>query len=100
MANDPVQGDGRRPHSADGEAANLVIEQGSGLPLAGVDTDVLDHTPGRANRPIKKVGFIVNDTIEAAKVEAPRIAGLLHERGVEVTESHSASPDTTVNWTR
>lgn len=100
MANDPVQGDGRRPHSSDGEAANLVIEQGSGLPLAGVDTDVLDHSPHRTNRPIKKVGFIVNDTIEAAKVEAPRIAGLLHERGVEVTESHSASPDTTVNWTK
>jgi NAD+ kinase len=65
-----------------------------------VDTDVLDPSPPRANRPIKKVGFIVNDTIEAAKVEAPRIAQLLHERGVEVTESHSASPDTTVNWTK
>ncbi|HEX8221714.1 MAG TPA: NAD(+)/NADH kinase [Chloroflexia bacterium] len=100
MANDPAQADGRRPRSSDGEAANLVIEQATGRPLAGVDTDVLDPSPPRANRPIKKVGFIVNDTIEAAKVEAPRIAQLLHERGVEVTESHSASPDTTVNWTK
>jgi NAD+ kinase len=100
MPNDPVQGDGRQPHGSDGEAARLVIEQASGKPLAGVDTDVLDQSLDRTNRPIKKVGFIVNDTIETAKVEAPRVAGLLHDKGVEVTESHSASPDTTVNWTK
>lgn len=100
MSNNPVQGDGRQPHGTGAEAANLVIEQDSGQPLVGVDTDVLDYSPNRASRPVKKVGFIVNDTIPKAIEESDRIAGLLHGKGVEVTESHSASPSTPVNWTK
>jgi NAD+ kinase len=46
------------------------------------------------------VGFIVNDTIANATEEAEKLAKLLHSRGVEVFETHSASPETTVNWTR
>lgn len=100
MPNDPAQGDGRQPHSSDGEATSLVIEQDSGQPLVGVDTDILDYRPHRISRPVQKVGFIVNDTIAKAKEESDRVARLLHDRGVKVTESHSAAPDRTVNWTK
>jgi NAD+ kinase len=51
-------------------------------------------------RPIRKVGFIVNDTIANATDEADKLARLLNSRGVEVFETHSASPETSVNWTR
>jgi NAD+ kinase len=100
MSNNPAQGDGRQPHSANVEAARLVIEQNGGQPLVGADTEVLDGSPQPTSRPIKKVGFIVNETIAAANKESERIARLLHDKGVEVTESHSASPDTTVNWSK
>ncbi len=98
MSNTPAHADGRQPHGTDAEA--LVIEQNSGQPLVGVDTDVLDYSPHRTSRPITKVGFIVNDTIPEAIEESDRIAGLLHDKGVDVTESHSASPNTPVNWTK
>jgi NAD+ kinase len=100
MANNPAQGDGRQPHGSDGEATSLVIEQDSGQPLVGVDTDVLDDSRHPANLPVKKVGFIVNDTIAKAIEESERISRLLHDKGVQVSETHSASPDTTVNWTK
>jgi NAD+ kinase len=52
------------------------------------------------NRPVRKVGFIVNETIEGASAQADRIARLLTGRGVQVLETHSASPQTSVKWKR
>src|SRR5688572_30899514 len=53
-----------------------------------------------ANRPVRKVGFIVNETIEGANEQADRTARLLTSRGVQVLETHSASPQTSVGWKR
>jgi NAD+ kinase len=48
---------------------------------------------------ITKVGFIVNDTIAPAIEQAARTRDLLVRHGVQVLESHSASPETTLKWT-
>ncbi len=48
---------------------------------------------------ITKVGFIVNDTIAPAIEQAARTRTLLAGHGVQVVESHSASPETTLKWT-
>lgn len=50
-------------------------------------------------KPIKKAGFIVNDTIEAAREQSERIGRLLTSKGVQVYETHSARPDKAVKWT-
>lgn len=50
------------------------------------------------NRPIKKVGMIVNDTIAPAMEASVRIARLLTSRHVDVTTSHSASLDRVADW--
>ncbi len=47
---------------------------------------------------INKVGFIVNDTITLAIQQAEKTRALLSEQGVQVVESHSASPETTLKW--
>lgn len=66
----------------------------------GVATAPVGDLRSGTGRPIKKVGFIVNDTIANATAEADKLAKLLHGRGVVVFETHSASPETSVNWTR
>jgi NAD+ kinase len=48
----------------------------------------------------KIVGFIVNDTIPSAIEQSERIGALLSDRGVRVLESHSASPEATVAWSK
>ncbi len=48
---------------------------------------------------ITKVGFIVNDTIAPAIEQAERTRTLLTRHDVQVVESHSASPETTLKWT-
>ena len=58
-------------------------------------------TPAHAedgNPPVRKVGFIVNETIPAANEQAESTARLLASRGVQVVETHSASPQTSVMW--
>ncbi|MFL5733070.1 MAG: NAD(+)/NADH kinase [Chloroflexia bacterium] len=59
-----------------------------------------DGIPPGTGRPVKKVGFIINDTIDTAVKQAETTARLLTAGGVHVVESHSASPETSVNWTR
>jgi NAD+ kinase len=49
---------------------------------------------------VRKVGFIVNDTIPSAIEQAERTARLLTRRGVQVVESHTASTDAKVGWSR
>lgn len=49
---------------------------------------------------IRKVGFIVNDTIAPAIEQAARTRALLAGHGVQVVESHSASPEKTLRWTQ
>jgi NAD+ kinase len=64
-----------------------------------VPTATVDEPQPKEGRPVKKVGFIVNDTIASAIEQAEKLARLLTSRGVEVFESHSASPETSVKWT-
>ena len=67
---------------------------------AGVLTELPStERPPIEARPVKKVGFIVNDTIESAIKQSHDTARLLTVRNVKVVESHSASPETSVNWT-
>ncbi len=68
--------------------------------VTGMDTEGLETDVRPEGRPIRKVGFIVNDTIENANAHSERIGRLLTGRRVQVLESHSASPDTPVRWTR
>ncbi len=49
-------------------------------------------------KPVKKVGFVVNDTIQAASEQADRIDKLLESKGVQVYATHSARPDRAVKW--
>lgn len=87
---------------ARGVAHKLVISQDSGQPIAGVDTTPAqsDSVPAKESRPVRKVGFIVNDTIAPAIEASEHLAKLLHSRQVSVVESHSASPDTPISWTK
>src|SRR6266568_663711 len=68
--------------------------------VGGVPTAPVEDAQPKEGRPVKKVGFIVNDTIPSAIEQAEKMANLLAGRGVEVFESHSASPETSVKWTR
>src|SRR5262245_33891352 len=77
----------------------LVIGQDDGRPIVGVDTKTPEPATQAEGRPVRKVGFIVNDTIESAIKQAHDTARLLTVRNVKVVESHSASPKTSVNWT-
>jgi NAD+ kinase len=67
--------------------------------VGGVPTAPVADAQPKEGRPVKKVGFIVNDTIPSAIEQAGKMANLLAGRGVEVFESHSASPETSVKWT-
>jgi NAD+ kinase len=67
--------------------------------VGGVPTAPVEDSQPKEGRPVKKVGFIVNDTISSAIEQAGKMATLLAGRGVEVFESHSASPETSVKWT-
>ena len=60
--------------------------------VGGVPTAPVEEAQPKEGRPVKKVGFIVNDTIPSAIEQAEKMANLLAGRGVEVFESHSASP--------
>jgi len=71
----------------------LETSSAGGVPIA-----TIDDLRSKEGRPVKKVGFIVNDTISTAIEQAHRLARLLTSRGVEVFESHSASPETSVKW--
>ena len=64
----------------------------------GVATEPPQTPLPHEGKPVKKVGFIVNDTIEAASEQAHRIGRLLTSRGVQVFETHSARPDKTAKW--
>lgn len=66
--------------------------------VKGLPTGSRQEELAKEGRPVKKVGFIVNDTIASAIEQAERLARLLTSRGVQVFESHSASPETTVTW--
>jgi NAD+ kinase len=55
---------------------------------------------GHVVRPIRKVAFIVNETIPTAAEQAEEIGRFLSARGVQVLESHSAAPERSVLWTR
>ncbi len=81
------------------QAASPVVSEDDRI-IRGVDTEAPEALPAAQPRPVQKVGFIVNDTIPSAIEQAERIGRLLTSRGVQVVESHSASPDTTINWTR
>lgn len=52
-----------------------------------------------AGLPVDKVAFIVNETIKGANERADEIGHFLTHRGVQVVESHSAAPETSVLWT-
>src|SRR5438477_9764103 len=96
-------GEGNKPN-ADPQlpfpARSVVVAQDDHSLIQGVDTDLPAPTQPKEGRPVKKVGFIVNDTIPSAIEQAEKMANLLAGRGVEVFESHSASPETSVKWTR
>ena len=64
----------------------------------GVDTAPREVPIAHEGRPARKVGFIVNDTIPSAIEQADRVARLIAERGVQVIESHSATPDGGIGW--
>jgi NAD+ kinase len=66
----------------------------------GVDTEPPHQPIADQKPPVKKVGFIVNDTIASAIEQADRVGRLLTSRGVHVVQSHSASPDRSVDWSR
>lgn len=65
---------------------------------SGVATALPDSPLPHEGKPMKKVGFIVNDTIEAASEQADRLGRLLTSKGVQVFETHSARPDKAVKW--
>ena len=81
------------------DAASIVVND-TGRFISGVDTEAPELPAPGVARPVRKVGFIVNDTIETAVKQADDTARLLTVRGVKVVQSHSASPETSVNWTR
>ena len=72
---------------------------GETRPVKGVETELPDTQLPQRGRPVRKVGFIINDTIQSAIEQAHNTARFLTSRGVIVVESHSASPETSVNWT-
>ncbi|MBF6614501.1 MAG: NAD(+)/NADH kinase [Chloroflexi bacterium] len=80
------------------KAESAVIDEKSGKAIAGVDTGPPEETGRGAERPLKKAGFIVNDTIASAREQAHSFARLLTSNGVHVVESHSASPENTARW--
>lgn len=96
QAEQPDEAD-KKTHAS--EAASLVLAD-NGRIVQGVDTEAPVDLPPKAARQVKKVGFIINDTIEAAIAQAHETHRLLSQAGVTVVESHSASPETSVNWTR
>ena len=77
----------------------VVISEGDGRPIVGVDTEAPEPAAPAEGRPVRKVGFIVNDTIESAIKQSHDTARLLTVGNVKVVESHSASPETSVSWT-
>src|SRR5947209_13276684 len=83
------------------EAGSPVLKQNDDGVVRGVaDTEPTDANLPQVGRHVRKVGFIINDTIESAIKQAHETARLLKKGGVNVVESHSASPETSVNWTR
>ena len=80
--------------------AEPALQTGNDGAVAGVETLAPDYAHPERGRAIKKVGFIVNDTIQSAIEQSDRIGRLLTSRGVQVMESHSASPETSVLWTK
>ncbi|HYO50403.1 MAG TPA: NAD(+)/NADH kinase, partial [Chloroflexia bacterium] len=81
------------------DGLSVVAGNQDGL-ATGADAGLLEIGTQVVGRPVKRVGFIVNDTIQAAIEQADRMGRLLASSRVEVFESHSASPDAGVAWTR
>src|SRR4051812_27687995 len=79
----------RSDHNQNGNGYNWTT------PPPGVDTEPPEPIPAPEQptaRPVRKVGFIVNDTIESAIKQSHDTARFLTSRDVLVVESHSASP--------
>ncbi|HYO51033.1 MAG TPA: NAD(+)/NADH kinase [Chloroflexia bacterium] len=91
--------DGRQQPDGATQAPSVAAGSQDGL-ATGADAGLLDIDTQVVGRPVKRVGFIVNDTIQAAIEQADRVGSLLASSRVEVFESHSASPDAGVAWTR
>src|SRR5437868_15458510 len=83
----------------DAQAAKVVSGEGGAL-ITGVATEAPERQPAPVERLVKKVGFIVNDTLQGASEHSVRTGRLLTSKGVHVMESHSASPEKTVRWTQ
>lgn len=81
------------------EAESVVLGDGRKRVIKGVDTEPVIEPESAAFPRVRKAGFIVNDTIDAAVKQAESTARLLTEMGVTVVESHSASPETSIAWT-
>src|SRR3712207_3589669 len=93
---------------ADRDGTELVVPSGHGSSLPTGNPDGLapnleailpDLETPPTGRPLRKVGFIINDTIQAAIEQADRVGRMLAGNGVEVSESHSTSPDGAIGWT-
>lgn len=95
---DNIASDGAQ--SAPQEAESVVLDENRTALLKGVDTEPPETGLPQTARRVRKVGFIVNDTIESAKKQAHDTARQLTINGVKVVESHSASPETGISWTR
>src|SRR4051812_41631817 len=98
MASDHV---GKRPDDSRGtsDAESVVLNESGDRLIRGVETKAPESTSAGEQRRVRKVGFIVNDTIETAVQQAHAMAELLKQWDVTVVESHSASPETSVGWT-
>ena len=91
--------DGRQQPEGSTQVPSVVAGSQDGLATV-LDTGLLEVDTRVVGRPVKKVGFIVNDTIQAAIEQADRLGHMLASNSVEVIESHSASPEAGVAWTR
>src|SRR4051812_35774083 len=82
------------------QAERVIVGDNDGHIITGVDTEEPEVTVSPMGRPVKKVGFIVNDTIESAIKQAHDTMRLLTVKyNVKVVESHSVSPEKRVSWT-
>lgn len=80
------------------EADSIVVSESGDRIIRGVATEAPTVMAPETRPPVKKVGFIVNDTIPSAIAEAHRVGRLLTSKGVRVVESHSASAESGIGW--
>lgn len=98
MANN-VKRKGANTNTPESAQPNTTESDERTSPASSAGSDGLETELPLVGRPVRKVGFIVNDTIENAIEHSERIGRLLTGRRVQVIESHTASPSTAVNWT-